>query len=121
MAEDAPDGLVLPRRELLEHLELVGDEVRRELRPAQQPLRLLVGTLANAVRCRRDLRARMLQPQLGRLVHGLEEQLVPVDALLGRLLEREQLVRPQIPLVVRGALAGEDRLRRVLSRDRHRR
>jgi hypothetical protein len=49
-------------------------------------------------------------------VHGLEEQLVGMRLLLGRLLEREQVVRPQVALVVRRALPGQDRLGEILVR-----
>ena len=41
-----------------------------------------------------------LQPELGRLVDGLEQQLVAVRPLVGPLLERQQLVRAQVALVV---------------------
>ena len=57
-----------------------------------------------------------LQPQLRRLVDGLEEQLVAMDPLVGLLLEREQPDRVQVPLVVAFALALEDWLRKVLVR-----
>ena len=40
---------------------------------------------------------------------GLEEQLVAVRPFGGSLLQREQLVRPEVALVVAGAEAGEDR------------
>jgi hypothetical protein len=47
-------------------------------------------------------------------VHGLEEKLVAMGLLFRRLLEREQLVGPEIALVVARALPGEDRLRVVV-------
>ena len=59
---------------------------------------------------------RELQPELRRLVDGLEEQLVAMDPLVGLLLEREQSDRVQVPLVVAFALALEDWLRKVLVR-----
>src|SRR4029077_12057317 len=55
-----------------------------------------------------DLLERQLEPQLRGLVHGLEQQLVAVDPLLGRLLERQQLVGAQVPLVVAGPGSGQD-------------
>src|SRR5919202_4117709 len=61
-----------------------------------------------------DLRRRELEPELRRLVHRLEEQLVRVRPLLGRLLQPEQGIRPEVSLVVGRALAGENRLREVL-------
>ena len=51
----------------------------------------------------------MLQPQLRRLVDGLEEELVAVHPLVGPLLEREELVGAEIALIVARALAGQDR------------
>ena len=117
--QHAANRLVLPRRHLLEHLEVIVDVAGGELSAAEQPLGRVVARLAHELRRARDLGAGVLEPQLRRLVHGLEEQLVPVHPFLGRLLEREELVRAQVPLVVRGAVAGEDRLREVL--DRHRR
>ena len=47
-------------------------------------------------------------------MHGLEEQLVGMGALVGRLLQGQQLVGAQVALVVRLALAGQDRLGEVL-------
>src|SRR5579862_5712026 len=41
-------------------------------------------------------------------MHRLEEQLVAVSPLAGLLLEREQLVGAQVPLVVGAAGAGKD-------------
>ena len=63
-----------------------------------------------------------LQPELRRLVHGLEEQLVVVGALVLRLLQREQLVGAEVALVVRGARPRQDRRELVLGfgRRRHR-
>ena len=40
-------------------------------------------------------------------MHGLEQQLVVVLALLGRLLQREQLVGAQVALVVAGPGPGQ--------------
>ena len=47
-------------------------------------------------------------------MHGLEEQLVAVRPLVGRLLQREQLVGAEVALVVGVALAGQQRLRELL-------
>ena len=65
-----------------------------------------------------DLGPGQLQPQLGGLVDGLEEELVAVRPLLRRLLQGEQLVGAQVALVVARGVALEDRLRVVLF-DRH--
>src|SRR5437870_2835327 len=68
-----------------------------------------------------DFRRPELQPELGRLVHGLEEELVRMRPLLRRFLQRKQLVRAEIALVVGCAPAGENRLGEVLVRlGRHR-
>jgi hypothetical protein len=42
-------------------------------------------------------------------VHDLEQELVTVDPLLGAFLERQQLLRVQIALVVTARLAGQHR------------
>ena len=42
-------------------------------------------------------------------MHRLEEELVAVRPLVRALLQREQLVRAQVALVVAAAGAGEDR------------
>ena len=49
-----------------------------------------------------------LEPELGRLVHDLEQQLVAVHPLAGALLQPEQLFRVEVPLVVAPGLAGQD-------------
>ena len=59
---------------------------------------------------------RELEPELGRLMHGLEEQLVAVNPLVGLLLESEQADRVQVALVVAFSLAFENWLRKVLVR-----
>src|ERR671923_112375 len=86
--EHLADRLVFPRRHLLEHVELGGDELKAEARAAKQPQRGRDLLRPHVGRRRLDLGRRELQPQLGRLVHGLEEELVVVHLLLGRLLER---------------------------------
>ena len=50
---------------------------------------------------------------------GLEEQLVAVRPLVGALLQREQLVGPQVALVVARRRAGQDRRELVWLRLRH--
>ena len=60
-----------------------------------------------------DLLAGQLQPELRGLVRRLEEELVVVRAVLRRLLECEQLVGAQVPLVVACTLARQDRLELV--------
>ena len=44
-------------------------------------------------------------------MHALEEQLVAMDPLAGRLLQAQQLVGAQVALVVRATLTLEDRFR----------
>src|SRR5207253_4865107 len=61
-----------------------------------------------------NLRRAELEPELRGLVHRLEQQLVGVDLLFRRLLQRKQLVRPQVALVVRRPLPGQDRLGEIL-------
>jgi hypothetical protein len=114
--EHLPDLLVLPRRHLLEHVELVGRVAEAQRRAPQQPERR--GNLAVLQMARRglDVVPRELQPELGRLVDGLEEELVAVHPLVRRLLQREQLVGVQVPLVVARGTAREDGLREVLVR-----
>ena len=110
----APDRLVLPRRHVLEHVEQLRRDLQAVARAAEQPKRGGEVVRAQLLRRRLDLEARELEPELRRLVHRLEEELVAVRHLLGRLLQREQLVGAQIPLVVARAGAREDRLRVVL-------
>src|SRR5438874_5579707 len=116
VAEHAPDRLVLPRGHLLEHVELPGDELQAERCAAQQTQRRpeLARTHVRGRAC--DLRRAELQPQLGGLVHRLEEELVGMRPLLGRLLQREQVVRAEVALVVRRTLPGQDRLGEILVR-----
>ena len=106
--EHAADLLVLPRRHQLEVLEEADDVPDACVRAPQQPLR--GGEVARLDQPRRllHLRPRVLEPQLRRLVHGLEEELVTVDPFVGRLLQREQRVRPQVALVVALPGPGED-------------
>src|SRR6266567_6271817 len=68
MTEHAPDRLVLPRRHLLEHVELPCDELKTQRRAAQEPKRGAELALAYVRRRAVDLRRRELQPELGRLV-----------------------------------------------------
>ncbi len=89
-------------------------ELHRQGGASQQPQRGRDVPAADELRGRADLEARELQPQLRGLVHRLEEQLVPVRLLVGRLLEREQLVRAEIALVVALGVPRQDRLRVVL-------
>src|SRR5437870_4873438 len=62
----------------------------------------------------RNLGRAQLEPELRGLVHRLEQQLIRVDLLFRRLLQREQIVRPQVALVVRRPLPGQDRLGEIL-------
>jgi hypothetical protein len=112
--EHLADRLVLPGRERLQHLQLGDHVVEAAERAAQQPLgRLQLACLDQPGRLL-GLGPGELQPQLGGLVDGLEEQLVAVRLLARALLQGEQLVGAQVALVVAGALAGEDRLAEVL-------
>jgi hypothetical protein len=107
-------GRVLPRRHQLEHVELLGDQLQAEDRAPQEPDRRAEVAVAKPRRRRVDLGRGELQPQLGRLVRDLEEQLVVVGALVLRLLQREQLVGAEIALVVARAGAREDGAELVL-------
>ena len=117
--EHAPHLLVLPRRHLLEVLEEPLDVRDRETRPPQQPVRRREVARANEPRRLLDLVPRVLQPELGRLVDHLEEQLVTVHPFVRLLLEREQLVGAEVALVVARALARQDRLELVGVRRAH--
>ena len=114
MTQHLADGLVLPGRHLLEHVELPRDELQAERGAAKQPKRGSELAGAQMFRRARDLRRPELEPELRGLVHGLEQELVGVRALFRRLLQRQQLVRAQVALVVRRALAGQDRFGEVL-------
>ena len=57
---------------------------------------------------------RELEPELRGLVHGLEEQFVGMRLLFGCLLQREELVRAEVALVVRRSRSRQDRLGEVL-------
>jgi hypothetical protein len=114
MAQHPPDGLVLPRRHLLEHVELRGDELQAKRRTAQQPQRGGVFAGLQVDGRAGNLGRPELEPELRGLVDGLEEELVRMCSLIGRLLQREQLVRAQVALVIRRALAGQNRLGEVL-------
>src|SRR5207237_299636 len=100
VAEHAADCLILPRRHLLEHVELARDELETKRRSAKQTKRGGNVAATDVLRCTFDLECRELQPELGGLVDGLEEQLVRMHALLLRLLQREQVVGAQVALVV---------------------
>src|SRR3954453_11698068 len=114
VAEDLPDLLVFPRGHLLEHVELPDDVVDAEHRPPQQPQRRSeLAALDQAGRLL-DLVPGKLQPELGSLVDGLEEELVAVGPLALALLQRQQLLRAQVALVVARRRPLEDRLAVVL-------
>ena len=99
---------------MLEHVELRGDELEAERGAPQKPER--TGDVAGAHGRRRLLGVAPaeLQPELRRLVRHLEQQLVAVHPLARALLQGEQLLRVQIPLVVGAGGAREDRLGVVL-------
>src|SRR5580765_4495297 len=119
MAEYPADLLVLPRRHQLEMPEEALDDLHarggapqetvrgREVLRLDEPGRLL------------GLDPGVLQPELGGLMDGLEEQLIAVSPLVRALLQREQLVGSQIALVVARRRAGQDRRELVWLRLRH--
>ena len=107
MAEHLANLLVLPRRHLLEHVELPGDEAHAHARPPQQAQRAAEIVLVDERRCRRGVAAGELEPELGGLVHDLEQQLVAVDPLVRALLEGQQLLGVEIALVVAARLARQ--------------
>ena len=114
VAEHLADRLVLPRRHLLEHVELGDHVLEREHAAPQEPLGR--GQIASLDERRRlfGFRPGELQPELRSLMDGLEEQLVPVRLLLGPLLQREQFIGAQIPLVVARGIALENGRAEVL-------
>ena len=93
---------------MLEHVERLGDDPKADRDPAQQAQRGRNLAAAEALGRELHLLAGELQPELGRLVRALEEELVVVRPLLRRLLERKQLVGPEVALVVAGARPRED-------------
>src|SRR5262249_23690258 len=107
-------GGVLPRRHQLEHVQLLGDQLEREERAAQRPDRRTEVAVADLGSRRLDLRRAELQPQLGRLVCDLEQELVVVVSFVLGLLQRKQLVGAEVPLVIARAGAREDRAEVVL-------
>src|ERR687898_425166 len=115
MAEQgANERRVLPGGHVLEHVER-GDRVPQAVvRSTQQPQGAGELPVPEQADGGLDLEARELQPELRRLVHGHEQELVSVHELVGGLLEGEQLVRPEVPLVVAGGRPREDRLGEVL-------
>ena len=114
MTELLPDHLVLPRRHLLEHVELAGGELQTEQGATQQADRRAELSILEQRRCLLDFVPGELQPQLRGLVDGREEELVAVSRLLGLRLQREQLVGAQVALVVARTGAGKDRLGQVV-------
>jgi hypothetical protein len=107
---------VLPGGHLLEHVHQRDHGLQAVVRAPEQPER--AGEVAGPDQLGRlsGLRPGELQPQLGRLVDSLEEQLVPVRRFLGRLLELQQLVGAQVALVVAAAAPREDRRELVVRR-----
>jgi hypothetical protein len=105
-------------------LELV-EQPSRDLQPGdgapQQPDRRRAVAVTQARGRALDLEARELEPELRGLMHRLEQELVAVNLFLRRLLQREQLVGAEVPLVVTPALPGQDGLRVILDLGRHQR
>src|SRR5205823_13885891 len=86
------DLVVLPRRHLLEVVEERRDVLHAVVRASEQPDRGVEVARLNQASRLLDLEARELEPELRRLVHGEEEELVAVHHLLGPLMEAEQRV-----------------------------
>jgi hypothetical protein len=98
---------------VLEHVERRDHVLQTVVRAAKEPERRCALPISDEPRRLLDLRRGELQPELGRLVHRLEQELVAVGPLVRRLLQREQLVRTQIALVVAGRSSRQDRLGKV--------
>jgi hypothetical protein len=94
---------------VLEHIEQVRNDLQGVRRPPEQPDRGGEAPLAEVADRGLDLERGELQPELGGLVDGLKQELVPVRHLPRGLLERQQFVRAQVPLVVARARPREDR------------
>ena len=118
--EHLPDLLVLPGRELLEHVELIDPEAKAAQRTPQLACRL--GELAGLGQpgCLLDVARSELEPELGGLVDDLEEELVPVHPLLWALLKRQELFGSEVALVVARRVAREDRSVEILVLGVHR-
>ena len=86
----------------------LADDLERVHGAPHQPDRADDVVFADARRGRRDLFARQFEPELRRLMDGLEEQLVAMAPLRGRLLQGEELVGPQVTLVISAAGARKD-------------
>src|SRR5262249_12610689 len=93
---------------LLEHVELSRDVLEAERRAAQETLRSAEIAAFEQPRRLLDLVPGELEPELRGLVHGREEQLVSMSGLRRVRLQREQLVRTQVPLVVARSGPWED-------------
>ena len=65
---------------------------------------------ADQLSCGLEFKTGEFEPEFGGLVHCLKEMLVAVRHLLGRFLQRQQLVGPQIALVVGRGGARQHRL-----------
>ena len=117
VAEGAPDLVVVPGREPFEHVQRLGGQRDRVIGAAEHADRRHGVVVADALDRRLRLEDRELQPELGRLVHGLEQQLVAVHHLGGRLLQREQLVGAQVALVVGRPRPGQDGLQLAVPED----
>ena len=118
MTEHLADLLVLPGRELLEHVELVDGEAEAAERATELARRLGDLTLLGQAGGLLDVARGELEPELGGLMDDLEEQLVAVHPLVGALLQREELLGVEVALVVARSLAGEDRRVEILVRRR---
>ncbi len=100
VAERRPDGVVVPGRQVLEHQRVGVHEIERIGRAPEQSHGRPGLIPIEPPDCRVHLEARELQPQLGRLMDRLEQQLVPVADLARIFLESEQLIRSQVAFVV---------------------
>jgi hypothetical protein len=109
MSERHAHDRIIAGRHVLEHVELAGDERQRIVRPAEEPDRGPDGITVQQTRRIFHLCAGELQPQLGGLMDGLKQVLVAVNDVLGTLLQPQQLVGAQVPLVVGRGCAGQNR------------
>ena len=83
-----------------QHLQLPGDELDPQRGAGQQPgggVDCPGDHLASGLL---DFDARELEPQLGGLMHRLEQQFIAVDDLVGPALQRQQGIGAHVPRVV---------------------
>ncbi len=105
----AHDGVVA-RRHVLQHAQLIRD-VEHRIAGAPDEARRRGGlVLVDESGGRVELHARQLEPELGRLMDRLEQVLVAMHHFRRRLLQRQELVGPEVALVVGRRGARQHRL-----------